>query len=119
MAKRKINAKGTGTVEWHNGHRCARVYLPDHTRPRYKLCANKPECICASLSDAMAEDMAKAISQRERARVQAQLDAAERDRNEKRLTVRQFGEQWTSGKLYETHGQVRKLRVKKSAASDA
>jgi integrase len=33
--------------------------------------------------------------------------------------VRQFGELWTSGKLYEKHGEVKRLRPKKSAGDDA
>lgn len=36
-----------------------------------------------------------------------------------RATVRQFGEEWTSGKLFERHGEVRGLGEKKSAGSDA
>jgi integrase len=35
-----------------------------------------------------------------------------------RATVRQFGEQWTSGKLFARHGEVRKLRMKASSGSD-
>lgn len=112
----KLRAKGTGTTEWRRGHLYVKVSLPDGTRPRYRLC--KDVCTCREMSDALRDDRAKAISERERARVQGELDAAEKARTEKRLTVRKFGEQWTSGTLYDTHGEVRGLKVKKSADDD-
>lgn len=47
------------------------------------------------------------------------MTADEKARRERRLTVQQFGEAWTSGKLYERHGDVNGLRQKKSASNDA
>jgi hypothetical protein len=47
------------------------------------------------------------------------MTADEKARRERCLTVQQFGEAWTSGKLYERHGDVNGLRQKKSASNDA
>jgi hypothetical protein len=70
-------------------------------------------------SEARRLDMAEAISERERARVQAELDAEEAVRKAQRLTVREFGELWTSGDLYRRHGEVKGLKLKRSARQDA
>jgi integrase len=45
---------------------------------------------------------------------------AEQSRREagQRLTVEEFGDLWTSGKLYEQHGEVNKLRPKATADDD-
>lgn len=51
--------------------------------------------------------------------VRAEAFEDDRQRKSARLTVQQFGELWTTGKLYETHGQVRGLKPKKSASDDA
>jgi integrase len=116
-APHEIRAKGTGTAEWRNGHWWVKVSLPDNTRPRYHLSVDGT-CTCATMSDAMKEERCKSISERERAKVQVELASEEKAAREKRLTVQKFGEQWTTGKLYETHGDVNALRVKKSAKSD-
>jgi integrase len=114
---KKLRDKGTGSLEWRRGHRWVKVSLPDGTRPRYRLC--KEVCTCRAMSDAMAEENAKSISARERARVQAEMDAAEKAATSKRMSVEDFGTLWTSGKLYADHGQVRGLKTKKSADDDA
>ena len=67
----------------------------------------------------MKEERRKSISERERNKVKAELVAQEKSRLEKRLTVKQFGEQWTTHKLYELHGEVNALREKASAKDDA
>lgn len=113
----KLRAKGTGTAEWRNGHLWVRVSLPDKTRPRYRLCPDDA-CTCASMSEKMIEEHCEAISVRKRAEVKARMATDERAAREKRLTVQQLGEQWTSGTLYETHGDVNALREKKSAKTD-
>jgi integrase len=109
-------AKGTGTAEWRNGHLWVRVSLPDGTRPRYRLCLEV--CTCETMSEAMQEERCKAISERKREEVKGELAAQAKAMREKRLTVKQFGEQWTTGQLYESHGDVNALRVKKSAKTD-
>lgn len=113
----KIRTKGTGTAEWRNGHWWVKVSLPDGTRPRYRLCAEV--CTCTSMSDAMLAERCQAVSERERARVKAQVASTEKAQREKRLTVKQFGELWTSGELLTTHGEINGLREKASAKDDA
>jgi integrase len=70
------------------------------------------------MSDAMKEERCKAISERERARVKAELAAQEKAAREKRLTVKQLGEQWTSHELFKIHGEINGLREKASAKDD-
>lgn len=95
-----------GTLERKRGKWFVRVSLPDGTRPRYSL----PE----GLDEPARIRMRDEISKRERARVQAELDRS----HSARLTVRQFGERWTSGELFRLHGEVRGLRPKASVADD-
>lgn len=113
----KIRSKGTGTPEWRNGHWWVRVSLQDGTRPRYRLCLDV--CTCESMSEAMRLERCEAISERKRAEVRAELAEQEKAARERRLTVQKFGEQWTSGELYEKHGEVNGLRPKASAKDDA
>jgi integrase len=113
---RSLRPKGTGTAEWRNGHLWVRVSLPDGTRPRYRLCLD--ECTCASMSDAMIAERCQAVSERKRAEVASRLAADEKVQREKRLTVEQFGDLWTSGKLLELHGEVKGLKEKVSADDD-
>jgi integrase len=112
----KIRPKGTGTAEWRNGHLWARVSLPDGTRPRYRLCAEA--CDCHELSEARLLDRCTAVSERVRAKVAAELAAGEKAARERRLTVQQFGELWTSGELLKRFGEVKGLRAKASAKDD-
>jgi integrase len=115
-----IRSKGTGTTEFRNGHHWVKVSLPDGTRPRYPLCGKAPlvggKCAaCDTMSDAMVEDRAQAISERKRGELTARLAKEEKLTREKRLSVEQFGTAWTSGKLLEKHGEVNGLREKASA----
>ncbi len=96
-----IRPKGTGTTEFRTGHHWVKVSLPDGTRPRYQLCLDV--CTCAEMSEAMISERAQAVSERERARVAAELAVLAKNQREKRLTVRKFGESWTSGELYRAH----------------
>lgn len=117
MAK-KIKDKGSGTLEWRAPHWYVRVFLSETERPRYRLCAHRPECNCATLSEAYREDMRKAISERERARHKAEADRATAAASKKRLTVKELGEEWTKGKLLEAHGEMNHLTDKRSAKDD-
>jgi integrase len=112
-----IRPRGTGTTEFRNGHHWVKVSLPDGTRPRYQLCLDV--CTCAEMSDAMISERAQSVSERERARVAAELALLAKNQREKRLTVRKFGESWTSGDLYRTHGEINGLKPKASAKDDA
>ncbi|HMJ12685.1 MAG TPA: tyrosine-type recombinase/integrase [Polyangiaceae bacterium] len=115
----KIRTKGAGSPQWRGDHRWVRVSLPDGTRPWYRLC-KFPDgtCTCHEMSDARAEETAAAVSERERERVRTELAAIKKAEREKKLTVRQFGERWTSGELYNLHGEVNALRPKASAKTD-
>jgi integrase len=112
----KLRPKGSGAPEWRNGHWWVRVFLPDDTRPRYRLCGDV--CECESMSEARRLDRCAAISERKRAEVTARMAADAKAQRAKRLTVQQFGEQWTSGKLLELHGEVNGLKEKASVGDD-
>jgi len=116
MAKRETREDGAGTLELRGGHWWVRISLPDGTRPRRRLCG--AECKCHTMTEARRLETAAAIAEKERARVAGELAAQRKADAEARLTVRQFGERWTSGKLYETHGEVRGLGPKASARHD-
>jgi hypothetical protein len=111
------HAYGSGSLEFCSGHYWNRVILPDGSYPRYRLCRDG-QCDCLSLSLSMRRERADAIAERERARVDKELAEDKAGGRSLRITVQQFGELWTSGKLYERHGEVKGLRVKRSAKSD-
>jgi integrase len=113
---RRLRPRGTGTPEWRSGHWWARVSLPDGTRPRYRLCLET--CDCKGMSEARRLDRCRALSERKRGEVSSQMSEEAQARRERRLTVKQFGESWTTGTLYERHGDVNGLRIKKSVDDD-
>lgn len=90
--------------------------MPDGTRPRFRLCGEL--CKCREMTDARARATADAIAERERADMSKELEDQARRERGNRLTVQEFGELWTSGKLYERHGDVNKLKLKASAEDD-
>jgi integrase len=116
--------KGAGTLEWRGRkvlHLWVRISLPDGTRPRRRLCPETcrgPECQCRAMSEAKRQELGAAASEREIARVRREMAAAAKADAEGRLTVQSFGERWTSGKLFETHGDVNKLKIKSTARDD-
>lgn len=77
MSSPTIRSKGTGTPEFRNGHWWVKVSLPDNTRPRYRLCIDGA-CTCVTMSDAMKEERCKAISERKRGEVRAELASQRR-----------------------------------------
>jgi hypothetical protein len=97
--------RGTGTIERIGEHLFVRVSLPDHTRPRVRLCDQV--CHCQTMSPARARATADHIAEKERERVAGQLEQQSRRERGRRLTVKEFGEQWTSGKL--TNGTARSI----------
>lgn len=110
---------GKGTPCWvgrgDNGCWFARVSVPGEGRKRYKLCTPAGRYLTdregdAELAAKMTADLSDAIRTRAYEQEQARLNA--------RLTVKAFGELWTSGDLYRRHGEVRKLKIKKSAKDD-
>lgn len=62
----------------------------------------------------LAREMTSALSAQIRARAAEMMQPAAAP-----ITVREFGEKWTSGELYRLHGEVRKLKPKASAKDDA
>ena len=112
----KLAPRGAGTVVRRGKHLFARVSLPDGTRPDYRLCTDV--CHCNEMTPARAKATAAHIAERERARVAQQMAAQSRRAAGQRLTVKEFGEQWTSGELYERYGEVNNLRPKASAEDD-
>lgn len=114
MTTKKIRTKGAGTVQWRNGHRWVRVSLPDGTRPWYRLCGER--CVCAEMSEARAVETAGAVSERERARVKAEIGESANLRGP-RTTIKDFGEAWTSGKLHTKWPD--QIKAKRTADDDA
>lgn len=114
MAKSSIKSRGAGSVQWKNGHRQVRVSLPDGTRPWYRLCGES--CTCSEMSEARAAETAAAVSERERARVAAEVGEARKLRGP-RTTIRDFGEAWTKGELHKKWPDH--VRAKRTAGDDA
>lgn len=110
---------GKGTAEWvgrKSGYYVARVSVPGRKdRPRIKL--TTPEGRLLTDRDG---DKALAVQLCEDVSGLVRTDAFEQERQRKsaRLTVEKFGELWTSEKLYQDHGEVRGLKVKKTAKAD-
>jgi integrase len=95
-----------GTVEWIRGKPYVRVRLPDGTRPRYPIPDDvRPEDI---------DRVATAIAQRKTERVHTELARSQLAR----ITVRDFGELWTSGELHRRYGEIKGLKPKRSAKQD-
>ncbi len=107
---------GAGTVVRRGKHLYARVSLPDGTRPDYRLC--KDVCHCNEMTEARAQATVAHIAERERARVAQEMAIQSRREAGQRLTVKEFGEQWTSGELFTKHGEVNKLGPKATAKDD-
>jgi len=110
---------GKGTASWvgrgDKGCWFARVSVPGEGRKRYKLSTPEGRPLTDREADAeLAAEMTAQISEAIRTRVYEQEQA----RLSARLTVEQFGTLWTSGELYRTHGEVRKLKIKKSVKDD-
>jgi integrase len=96
LSARKIRRKGTGSPEWRNGHWWVKVSLPDGTRPRFRLCVT--ECKCKTMSEAYRLERCAAVSELARERAAKELQEQGTHIGPK-LTILQFGEQWTGGKL--------------------
>lgn len=111
---------GKGTAEWvgrsERGYYVARVSVPGRKdRPRVKLSTPEGRLLTERVADKdLAVKLAEGVSELIR------KDAFEQEavRKSARLTVQQFGERWTSGKLYQDHGEVRGLKIKKSVRDD-
>ena len=109
----KGNAEWVGrgaSACWH-----ARVSIPGEGRKRFKLStpAGRP------LNDKEADrELARQMSAELSESIRSRVFEREKHRLSARLTVKEFGELWTSGELYKRHGEVRKLKIKKSVKDD-
>ncbi|HEX7481244.1 MAG TPA: tyrosine-type recombinase/integrase [Polyangiales bacterium] len=111
---------GKGYPEWvgRGQHGCwfARVSVPGQKqRERFKLSTPEGRFLTDKEGDReLAAQYAEQVSEQ----VRTQAFQREQERLSARLTVKQFGELWTSNELYKIHGQVRGLKPKKSAGAD-
>ena len=97
----------TGTIEWRD---CwyAKISVGGK-RTKIKLVTADGRALDRKEPDRkLAKEMAAELSQAMRAKAAPP----------KIVTVEEFGEEWTSGKLYAKHGEVRKLKPKASAKDD-
>lgn len=103
----------TGTIEWRHNRWWARVSVPGKGRQRIKL------------QTFDGRDLDKQDADREYAReLAAELSGSIRSKAvvtpKHRMTVRELGLDYTSGRLFQRHGSIRGLRKKKaSMKSDA
>jgi integrase len=108
---------GAGTFEFIRGQWYVKVSLPDKTRPRYRLC--REVCTCLTMSEERKRETGAAISERERARVNAELGEREAQLGP-RVTMRQVGEDWTrasSTSAGPTTSRIRARRCRTASAS--
>lgn len=103
-----------GSAEWRRGCWHARISLPGQPRKRIKL------EVSGRLLDRFDEDRDEA---RELARdlseqLRAQQSVPGVTMVKTGITVREFGEKWTSGDLFKLYGEVRGLKLKASANDD-
>lgn len=105
-----MGRKRTGCIERRSGKWFGRLPpLPDGTRPRIEL------GLIGQMTEARARDKLAARVEYARKNPQELLpDATTRSR----MSVRAFGEAWTSGELLRSYGAVNGLRTKKSVAKD-
>jgi len=112
---------GLGTIEWiraANGGGCwhAKVSVPGEGRRRFKL--STPDG--SRHLDNQSADRAVALEMATKLSSELRSESYQREGNSLaiRTTVRQFGELWTSGQLVTQFGEVRGLKIKRSAAAD-
>jgi integrase len=111
---------GKGTIVWvvnAAGDGCwyARFSVKGESRQRKRLSTPEGRDLTNKAGDeALAREQAAELSKfyNDEAR------RRELSRHAARTTVEQFGELWTSGELLKTHGEVRKLKKKKSVEDD-
>lgn len=104
-----------GTAEWKGGCWHAKVSLPGGGRKRVKL--ERPD---GSLLDSKERDraLAKKMSADISKLIRSDAFQAEQRTKDARVRVREFGESWTSGELFELHGSIKRLKPKASARDD-
>lgn len=118
---RRDKGSGRGSIAWQayaDGTGCwvARLVVGGKRRKQRLIDENGQPLTDRARDESRAREIAAKLADLARALPPAQpaVDASLGPR----ATVRQFGEQWTSGKLFARHGEVRKLGDKSSAGSD-
>jgi integrase len=107
---------GQGTVEWISGCWHAKVSVPGEGRRRFKLSTPDGRALSDRERDrALAIRLAAELSKH----LRSEAYQREQHRLAVRTTVREFGELWTSGELLKRYGEVRGLKLKRSAQADA
>lgn len=115
----EANKPATGTAEWldtKGGRYVARLTLPGATtRVREEMLGDdgRPLFTNKGQDRGNAQKCAKALSAAFR---NLSTELPERVRHETKVEA--FGAEWTSGRLYRKHGEVKRLKIKKSAADD-
>lgn len=74
---------------------------------------------CLAEKNSHAHDASDALLRHVHALARVAAELAVLAKNERDLTVRKFGESWTSGELYRAHGEINGLKPKASAKDDA
>lgn len=110
---------GKGAAEWvgskDRGAWFARISVPGEGRRRHKLYRADGTPLTDKEGDRVE---AKALTAEISESIRAHHFEQEARRISGRTTVREFATMWTSGELYRQHGEVRRLRPKKSVADD-
>ena len=105
-----------GSPEWKRGCWHARLTLLGVVkRPRIKLFAENGRPLDRREED---RELARALTTEMSIRARAADSIVEKKTADARMTVQQFGELWTSGALYEIHGEVNRLGPKASTGDD-
>src|SRR5690349_21162340 len=92
---------GRGQAEWvgrgDQGCWFARVSVPKEGRRRFKLSTPEGRYLTDKEAD---RDLARDLAEQVSLAIRHRAYEAEQQRLSARLTVKQFGERWTSGELY-------------------
>lgn len=104
-----------GNAEWKNGCWHARVSLPNGKRKRIRLSAPDGRDLTDCDKD---RELAKRLARSTSTQLRSTAIEISNKTKRARTTVEEFGNQWTSGELFKTHGEVRRLKPKSSADDD-
>lgn len=119
---RHDKGSGNGSAEWRSyadGTGCWFARLKVNGRRVKKRLVYRGRALTNREADRdRAKEMTAKLAERCRALPSAAVVDDDAPRSP-RTTVREFGKEWTSGKLFAKHGEVRGLGDKKSAGSDA
>jgi integrase len=117
---RRDKGSGNGSAVWTQladgtGYYCARLKMPDGRRAKQQLRYKGALLTDRERDRPRAVELTARLAERCRATPAAEAPPAVLS---SRPTVRQFGEDWTSGRLFARHGEVNKLGDKATADTD-